>query len=213
MTLSINQYGVTLKRVQEQDIELIRKWRNHPSIKRTMAYKKTITSSQQKEWFLSINNELNYYFLIQVNNTAIGVINCRNVNLKDQYGEGGIFIWDKNYQGSPYPLFASLSLLDYIFNVLKIGDKSFVRVLPDNPIAQKYNEFLGYIKIPGQENSKNIWYILTKETFNKRSKKLRKSAQLYTETNGTMIIEGQISNLNLPEVNRSINQQITLTNL
>jgi RimJ/RimL family protein N-acetyltransferase len=208
--LLIQQYGVTLKRVEEIDIELIRKWRNHPSIKRSMSYKKTITSSQQKQWFQTINNELNYYFLIRVEDKSIGVINCRNVNLKDQYGEGGIFIWDKKYQGSPYPLFASLSLLDYIFNVLKIGDKSFVRILPENSIAQKYNEFLGYILIPGQEDSKNQWYLLTKNTFNRKCDKLRKSARLYTETDGLMKISGKKSNLYLPEVNQSIGNQFNL---
>jgi RimJ/RimL family protein N-acetyltransferase len=205
--LQINQYGVTLKRVQATDIELIRKWRNHPSIKRTMSYQKNITQAQQKEWFLSINNALNYYFLIQIEGTSIGVINCRNVNLKDQYGEGGIFIWDEKYQGSPYPLFASLSLLDYIFNVLKIGDKSFVRILANNQVAQKYNEFLGYIKTPSQENVKNQWYLLTKETFNKNSEKIRKTARLYTETDGTMIVSGENSACNLPEVNHSIGNQ------
>ena len=71
MTLIINQYGVTLKRVEEQDIELIRKWRNYPSIRKQMGYQKIITKKRQKEWFRKINNKYNYYFCPHQNRKSI----------------------------------------------------------------------------------------------------------------------------------------------
>ena len=40
MTFILNQYGISLKRINENDIELIRKWRNHPTIRKYMGYKK-----------------------------------------------------------------------------------------------------------------------------------------------------------------------------
>ena len=90
----VEQYGIKLKRLTFQDIELVRKWRNHPDIRKRMAFKKHITQRMQEAWFNSINNKFNYYFLIEYKGKHIGVINTKSINLKEMYGEGGIFIWD-----------------------------------------------------------------------------------------------------------------------
>ena len=134
MTFILNQYGISLKRINKNDIELIRKWRNHPNIRKYMGYKKKISEKEQIEWFKKVNNTFNYYFLIIINDTPIGVINCKDVNINEEYGEGGIFIWDDDFLNTPYPIFASLILLDFIFNELKIGDKSFIRILPEQHV-------------------------------------------------------------------------------
>jgi len=204
MSVTLNQYGITLKRVTEEDIELIRNWRNHPSIRKTMGYQKKISPSEQIEWFKSINNKLNYYHLIIVDDKPIGVINCKEVNLKEKYGEGGIFIWDEAYRGSAVPGIASVIMINYIFNVIKIGNKSFVRILKNNVLAQNYNKMLGYTLIPGQENRRNQWYILTKEDFNRKLPLLSKGAEKYTNTDGTLHVKGSVSALNIEEVNATI---------
>ena len=59
--LTLSQYGVTLKRVTEHDIEEIRYWRNQPFIRNTMQFRKHITKKMQQEWFQSINNKYNYW--------------------------------------------------------------------------------------------------------------------------------------------------------
>ena len=64
--ISLEQYGITLKRITEEDIELIRIKRNTPEIRTRMAYRKKISEAEQKLWFQGINNHLNYYFLIQL---------------------------------------------------------------------------------------------------------------------------------------------------
>ncbi|MCW8897733.1 MAG: GNAT family N-acetyltransferase [Flavobacteriales bacterium] len=201
MTFILNQYGISLKRINKNDIELIRKWRNHPNIRKYMGYKKKISEKEQIEWFKKVNNPFNYYFLIIINDTPIGVINCKDVNINEEYGEGGIFIWDDDFLNTPYPIFASLILLDFIFNELKIGDKSFIRILPENSKAIKYNKMLGYVLIPGQEKAKNQWYILTKESYNKNAQKLRLAAKNYTETDGSFTIIGEKSEVNLDKIN------------
>ncbi len=201
MTFILNQYGISLKRINKNDIELIRKWRNHPNIRKYMGYKKKISEKEQNEWFKKVNTPFNYYFLIIINDTPVGVINCKDVNINEEYGEGGIFIWDDDFLNTPYPIFASLILLDFIFNELKIGDKSFVRILPTNTKAIKYNKMLGYVLIPGQEKAKNQWYVLTKESYNKNAQNLRLAAKNYTETDGSFTIIGKKSEVNLEKIN------------
>lgn len=201
MTFQLHQYDITLKRVERSDIELIRKWRNHPEIRSTMSYRRNISASQQEKWFDRVNNKLNYYFLIIVDGSYIGVINCKEVNLQEEYGEGGIFIWDENYLNTPYPVFASIILLDFIFNVLKIGDKSFVRVLPENGKAIAYNRGFGYALVPGQEAKMTQWYVLTKGTYNLKAEKYRVASKNFTKTDGRLTFGGVASDRNLEKIN------------
>lgn len=202
MSLVFKQYGIELRRVKQDDIELIRYWRNHNDIRRYMGYQKKISQKQQELWFESINNKFNYYFLIYYLDRKIGVINCKDVDLNDRYGEGGIFIWDKEALNSFAPSLATIILIDLIFNTLEITDVSFIQILKSNQRAINYNKKLGYFLAPHQENINNQLYVLTKERFNKVFPKLKKGAMIATGTSGELLIEGEKSDLNLEQINR-----------
>lgn len=196
----IEQFGVKLKRIQYADIELIRFWRNHPDIRKTMSYRKYISKSMQEEWFNSVNNKFNYYFLIEFNQKDIGVINCKKINLKDKYGEGGIFIWEKELENEYIPVFASLCLLNTVFNILNIFNKSFIQVLNTNTKAISFNKGFGYVLVPGQKNDKNPYYVLTKEDYTERTKLLNQIAYKLTGSKNIKV-SGSESSINLPEIN------------
>ena len=87
--LTIEQYGIILKRLEFEDIELVRRWRNHPKIRKRMSFKKHISKEMQKAWFDSINNKYNYYFLIEYQGRYIGVIDNKKINEEDFTAEGG----------------------------------------------------------------------------------------------------------------------------
>jgi UDP-4-amino-4,6-dideoxy-N-acetyl-beta-L-altrosamine N-acetyltransferase len=196
----IEQYGIKLIRVTLEDIELIRYWRNHPSIRRTMHYRKYISKSMQIRWFESINNPLNYYFIIEYNNKKIGVINCKKININEGYGEGGIFIWEKDIENEYIPVFASLCLLNTVFYVFKIFNKSFVQVLNTNTKAISFNKQLGYILVPGQEKNRNPYYVLTREDYLMKSKKFNHIAKKLSNSKDIKI-SGGISSNNLIQLN------------
>ncbi|MGE0562685.1 MAG: GNAT family N-acetyltransferase [Flavobacteriales bacterium] len=197
----IEQYGIRLKRLTFSDIELVRKWRNYPEIRKQMAFKKHITKEMQEKWFFSINNKYNYYYLIEYNGRDIGVINSKNINLKDMYGEGGIFIWDKKLDCEFASVLASLCFLNAVFFVLKIFNKSFIQVLPSNPKAIQFNRSLGYVIVPGQEKSKNPYYVLTREDYTNKTKLLRETASKLTGDFLMPRASGEVSDKNLDEIN------------
>ncbi len=199
--LTLSQYGVTLKRVTIDDIEEIRYWRNQPFIRDTMQFRKHITPKMQLEWFQSINNCYNYYFIIHYQNKNIGVINVRDINLQEMYGEGGIFIWDKNYWNTFVPSFATFILLDFIFNTLNISTKSFIRILKTNTRAIAYNKAIGYVKVPYQDNKTHQVYVLTKEDYNRKTEKLKHAARLLTNDPGILQVSGTVSPLNIKQIN------------
>ena len=94
--MKLQKYGITLERLTESDIELVRKYRNSAEIKNFMQFRKRITRSMQKKWFESIDNYLNYYFIIIYDGKKIGLINIKNIDWvkNTDVSESGLFLWD-----------------------------------------------------------------------------------------------------------------------
>ncbi len=171
----VKKYGATYIRVQEKDIELIRYWRNKPFIRNTMQFQEYITPEMQKEWFKRINNKYNYYFLIEYESKKIGLINCKDTN-EYRVAEGGIFLWDKNYWNTPIPVYASLTMLEVIFEIFQSGNTSIVTVLKTNKNALQFNQHLGY-RIYYEDD--NVFKLKLKlEDYFSKTIKLKKAAEI-----------------------------------
>lgn len=147
----IKKYGIALKRLTEQDIELVRTKRNDKAIREKMFYQKIISPEEQLKWFKSINNSLNYYFIIEYNNKKIGLTHGKIVSYTNAISEGGLFIWDKKYQNTHIPVLASVCMTDLTFYVLKMK-KAMAKVRFDNDTALTYNEKLGYKEVARANN-------------------------------------------------------------
>jgi RimJ/RimL family protein N-acetyltransferase len=171
----VKQYGLTYTRVREEDIELIRYWRNRDFIRHTMQFQEYITPSMQKQWFQKINNKYNYYFLIEHDNKKIGLISCKDTDT-NRVAEGGIFLWEKEYWNTPIPALASLTMLQAVFEEFESGDTSIITVLKNNTHALKFNQYLGYSIF--YENEKVYKLKLTKEDYYLKTYKLKKAAQI-----------------------------------
>jgi RimJ/RimL family protein N-acetyltransferase len=198
--LILKQYGVTLTRIQEKDIELIRYWRNQSDIVNFMEYKNYIFPEAQKKWFASIDNKLNYYFIIEFENKKIGLINVKNYDRIAGFGEGGIFIWDKNYIGSFAAVFSSLCLLNFMLLKVNVCSKSRVRILSNNDRAIHYNKLLGYKLLQDQEKEINQLYELDVKDYLLMGEKLNKAAQALADDT-SLIYYGEVSEKNIDEIN------------
>lgn len=182
--MRLKKYGITLNRLKEEDIERVRQWRNSPRIRQYMEFREEISPEQQKEWFSSVNNFNNFYFIIEYQQKKIGLINTSKVNWEALSSEGGIFLWDEGYYETFVPVWASLCVLEttlFVFN----ARKSFIKTLRDNERAKKLNIHLGYELMEGQEQVLNQQYLLTPDSFKNQAPKLIKAATLLADT-GTM---------------------------
>jgi UDP-4-amino-4,6-dideoxy-N-acetyl-beta-L-altrosamine N-acetyltransferase len=169
--MKITKYDVTLTRLTEDKIEMVRNWRNDPKIAQYMEYKEYITPEMQTAWFNKINNDNNYYFIIEFEGKEIGLVNIKNIDHEKKEGEGGIFLYDDDYLNSDLPFRASLCLGEFIFEVLKL-EREIVHVMSDNKRAIQYNKFLGFKKADNQEGIMNQVYYITTEGHYKIKKKL-----------------------------------------
>ncbi len=203
--LILEQYGVRLVRVQEKDIEMVRNWRNQSDIANYMEYRNYITPEAQKIWFPSVNNQYNYYFIIEFEGKQVGLINSKNYDPTVGFGEGGIFISDKEYNNSFAAVFATLCLLNFMFLTLGIFTSSRIRILRDNERAIHYNKLLGYKLMPGQENVENQLYELHVDDYKTLGAKLNKAAALLSDGNSELKFSGKVCAENMDAINQLLN--------
>lgn len=202
----LEQYGVRLIRIQEKDIELIRYWRNQADIINYMEYRNYITPTSQLNWFESINNNLNYYFIIEYENKKVGLINSKDYSYELGFGEGGIFIWDKNYIDSFVAIYSTLCLLNFVFFELKLSTISRARILKSNLKAINYNKMIGYKLMPNQEHEYNQLYELHVDDYIANGLKLNKAATLLNKGKETLKYYGEVCQKNHDLLNQLILQ-------
>lgn len=157
----LDGYGVRLRRLTEDDIEMVRCWRNDPKIRQYMNYREEITPEMQKKWFAGIDNENNYYFVIEWRGKDVGLIDTKDIDYGQMSGEAGLFIYDDECLRSDVPVRASLLHSDFVWNTLGL-EKLRIHILRDNVAAQRYNRFFGFKLLPGQEDVENQEYVLTR---------------------------------------------------
>ncbi|MDF1672846.1 MAG: GNAT family N-acetyltransferase [Vicingaceae bacterium] len=171
--MKIIGYGIELHRLTQKDIELVRKHRNSTTINQYMEFRDPISEEQQKQWFQSINNLNNNYYIIIHQNNKIGLIYGAEINWdKLETGNGGIFIWDTYYWDSMIPACASILLTDT--SILLGLKRTYIKVLKDNIKAIAFNKMLGY-KICENQNQNNQQYVLAINDYKLKREKLIKN--------------------------------------
>ena len=169
MNMELNRYGVTLRRLTTDKIELVRNWRNDPKISNYMFFKEYITQEMQLTWFNQVNNDLNYYFIINYKNEEIGLINLKNIDKQKNCAEGGIFIYDEKYLNSDIAFRSSFCINDFAFEELYLNF-IYAEIVPDNKRAIQYNKALGF-KIEASKDNKSLLATLTRENYFKQRNK------------------------------------------
>ncbi len=178
--MKICKYGITLNRLRREDIEFVREKRNSDEVRRFMEFRAEITPEMQEQWFESINNFENFYYIIEYKGVKIGLLNDKNMDWKARTSESGLFLWDESYINTMVPVLASLCLLDVGFYYLN-WNTSYSKVLRDNAQAIEYVSNLGYELCEGQEEAENQLYYLTRELFETKGKKIQKAARAFLE--------------------------------
>lgn len=136
--------SVQLRKIAQEDIEVLRQWRNDEKIRKNMFYQEIISREMQLRWFEQLK-ATDFYFVIEHKSEGLGLINlCEDMNNTGE-GEVGLYIHNENYWGSPIAVYASMALLKFAFEVRNLK-KVRAKVRKDNNIAQHYNRQLGFSK-------------------------------------------------------------------
>lgn len=176
----ISKYGISLIRLKVDDIELVRQKRNSDEVRNNMVIKDIISPEQQFQWFNTINNSFNNYFIIEYENKKVGLINGKNIDFEQRISEGGIFFWDNIVATKFIPAICSSIMNDYTFIVNEFNS-SLIKVLNSNIGAISYNKQIGYRKNNQLITDESFsWFELSKEDYFKNINRIRKGIGLVT---------------------------------
>jgi RimJ/RimL family protein N-acetyltransferase len=123
-----------------------------------------ITEEMQAKWFKSVDNDGNYYFVIESDEKRIGLTNIKEIDYETRCGEWGIFLCDERYLNSIMPVKAAIILLDFGFYDLKL-ETMYAHILRTNKRAVTFNREFGFSLKESQENVDNQLYELTKGVY------------------------------------------------
>lgn len=172
--MKLFKYGITLERLKEEDIELVRHWRNSDPVRLKMNYREIISPEQQQTWFRSVNNLQNNYLLIHYQGEKIGLLNDKNVDWDARTSESGLFLGRIEYYNTFIPYLVSIAGIETTFYLLG-WNKQYAHILRTNPNAIKFNQELGYRLCSGQEDIEHQRYEMSRESFEQKAGKIRKA--------------------------------------
>jgi RimJ/RimL family protein N-acetyltransferase len=170
------KYGIILERLKEEDIEIVRQWRNSDPVRLNMKYQNIITPEQQQQWFKSINNVNFNYLMIHYQGEKIGLLNDKNIDWETRSSESGIFLGRTEFYNTFVPYLVSVAGIESTFYLLG-WKKQYAHILRSNINAVRFNLQLGYQLCEGQEGIDHQRYEITWESFEKKAGKIRKAVR------------------------------------
>ena len=140
--MKISAYGLNLIKLNESNFKKVLNWRNSDHVREKMLYTKSISELEHINWFNNLDKELNYYFIINLEDKKdIGV--CHIKNIVNGSGEAGIYVHDLNYQNSDVGFRSMIALYEFCFDDLGLNN-IFATVKRDNEKAVSFNKKFGY---------------------------------------------------------------------
>lgn len=138
--MTLEGFGITLKPLSRNDIELVRVWRNSEEIRQYALNQEYISQEQQEKWFESLQTKGDEYFLIYTDGNPIGLI---WFNQHEETIETGFYIYEKEKQNSLAPYKIVTLFHNYLFNTKRFKTIS-CKIMHSNPRAIRFNLSLGY---------------------------------------------------------------------
>lgn len=127
---------IVLRPLEERDIELVRKWRNTDSIRKSFIYQEVISAPQQKKWYEKYSNDISdIMFIIEYKREAVGAVALYNIeNVKKTVEFGRLMIGEKSARGKKLGQAVTKMLSNYALTTMGL-EKVVLEVYEDNHYA------------------------------------------------------------------------------
>ncbi|WP_071598525.1 UDP-4-amino-4,6-dideoxy-N-acetyl-beta-L-altrosamine N-acetyltransferase [Pectobacterium atrosepticum] len=132
-----------LRPAMESDVEIVWRWRNHPTVRQWMFNQNEIELEDHKEWFFNQLKNPGKIFLIYIhNNLDCGFVNFSKLNDANVW-EWGFYLAPHSPKG--IGIYLGELAIQYAFDTMNI-EKIFGEVLEYNSRSIKFHESLGFSK-------------------------------------------------------------------
>lgn len=159
--MQISKYGIHLNSLTSYDLELVRGWRNSEHVRPYMEYRQIIDAKMQSLWFDGLDKRKNLYFIISKEGMKFGLIHLKELNISEGIAEAGIFVGETEFLNSISPILATICLMEFAFDVLKLKQLK-AKIGLTNQRVIKFNESLGY-KSTGEKSGNQFVYYSSNE--------------------------------------------------
>jgi RimJ/RimL family protein N-acetyltransferase len=191
---AIEKYGVRLRPMQAGDLERVRRWRNAPHVRKTMAFREHITPAMQAAWWRGLDPFVNFYFVIVYGGQDVGVVHAKDIDWEARTAETGIFMGKRAYLEGFVPVLAVLALMDGLFEGYpdcwrELRPRDFIssghgglerlraKVRRDGVKVLDFNRRLGYVVEGDVEGEAGfLWLGVTREGYYAAARGLREMA-------------------------------------
>lgn len=163
---------LTIQPLDENNLELVRHWRNLDHVRTRMATQNRISQDEQRAWFSRINKKQAKHYIYSLGDIDIGSANISAISTKNGTFEAGIYCGNSKYLGHWVNIAASLFIYDKAFFEFGLTQSTAI-VLDDNRAALNLNKNLGYVSC-GRHSDHIGKYILTKDIYEVKSQGIRK---------------------------------------
>lgn len=145
--VTIKSEKLAMRKVEENDLEILMKWRNSPEVSSFLFTDITYTIERQKNWFnKNKEDKENIYFIVEdLNGKKFGEARITNIDLKNKKCEIGAHIGEQEFKGKGLGKEIFRILTDYCFKELGMN-KVYLRVFKFNEVAIHVYEKIGFKK-------------------------------------------------------------------
>lgn len=118
--MRFHRYGIDLERLEAKHLEMVRRWRNHESVRLRMRYRQEITPEMQTDWFNKHSRENDWYFVAAHNELPFGLFHIKEIDWQKKSGEAGGFVGYPELIGGLETGLAILAMMDFGFSQLHL---------------------------------------------------------------------------------------------
>lgn len=140
------RFGITLQKLEPDDLEMVRHWRNSSWVRPYMRYREVIGPNEQMQWFHGLDAERDWYFIARAGDLPFALFDIKAIDWSRACGESGGFIGEADFIGRPEPAQATLALMDFGFAVLRL-ESLHACYSASLPRIVRFNQQLGYVII------------------------------------------------------------------
>jgi len=172
------KYGVTLKPLSADMLEMVREWRNDPEISQHMLTQDYISADQQRDWYAKIARQTSViYWVVWFKGEPIGVASLTAIDQERGIAEPGMYIYPEQYRNNIVPFCVAFALNDFAFQELNL--KLLIgKIFEDNAASLRFHEKTGYRPVANEvqrefglaevtmhKGQKLYWFTLSRDDY------------------------------------------------
>lgn len=135
---------IKLIKLQKEDLELVRNWRNSEDVTKYMYNESYITVEEHNKWFEKIkDSQDSIYWIIEYNNKKLGLASITGIDntLKSCYW--AFYLGDTSVRGGGIGAKIEYNVIEYVFSILNLN-KLRCEVFISNDRVIKMHEKYGF---------------------------------------------------------------------